>query len=172
MDLTRLMRERFSCRKYSEYIPSKEEITLLLEAANIAPSACNRQPWHFTIVTPGDTTGRNAILKAYSRDWIASANTFIIVGGIEDSAWVRPFDNHNHIDIDIAIATEHICLKATEIGLATCWICNFDPATLIDNISFPEGVTPKVILPVGKPAPEQVVPNKTRKPLSEIVEWR
>lgn len=172
MNLDTIMRERFSCRKYSEYVPSKAEIEALLEAARIAPSACNRQPWHFTVITAADEAGRQAVRKAYDREWIATASTYIVVSGTPATAWVRPYDEHNHVDIDIAITTEHICLKATEIGLATCWICNFDPKVLAEELGMGDDVKPMVIIPVGKPAEGTVIPEKTRKQLSETVTWR
>ena len=172
MGLDTIMRERFSCRKYSEYIPSKDEIVSLLEAARMAPSACNKQPWHFTVIMPGDKVGREAVLAAYNREWIASASTYIIVSGTPDTAWVRPYDEHNHVDIDIAIATEHICLKATEIGLATCWICNFDTKVLANELGMGDEIKPMVIIPIGMPAEGTVIPKKTRKQLSEMTTWR
>ncbi|MDE6196531.1 MAG: nitroreductase family protein [Muribaculaceae bacterium] len=172
MNLDKIMAERFSCRKYSTYVPTREELTALLEAARIAPSACNRQPWHFTVVGADDADGRSAVAASYERDWVTTAPVYIIISGNSDNAWVRPFDSHNHVDVDAAIATEHICLKATELGLATCWICNFDPAALTSRMTFPEGFHPIVILPVGRPAEGTVIPAKTRKPLSETVTWR
>lgn len=171
MKLTDIIEQRYSCRKYSDYVPTAEEITAVLDAARLAPSATNRQPWHFTVVTAGATEGRAAVLSAYAREWIASANTFIIVSGCPDGAWVRPYDGHCHCDIDIAIATEHMCLRATDMGLATCWICNFDPAILSGALPLPEGYKPMVILPLGKPEEGAVVPARTRKSLEEITTW-
>ena len=82
---------------------------------------------------------------------------------------VRPHDGHNHIDIDIAIATEHICLQAAELGLGTCWICHFDPARLTVDLALPHGIVPKAIIPVGYPAEGVKAPAKNRKTLDEIL---
>lgn len=44
--------------------------------------------------------------------------------------WVRRYDEKPHGDIDVAIAAEHLCLAATEKGLGTCWVCNYDTAKM------------------------------------------
>lgn len=171
MKFTDIIEQRYSCRKYSGYVPTAAEITAVLDAARLAPSATNRQPWHFTVVTAGAPEGRAAVLSSYAREWIATANTFIIVSGNAEDAWVRPYDGHNHIDIDVAIATEHMCLRATDLGLATCWICNFDPAILAGVLPLPAGYKPMVILPLGKPEAGSAIPPKTRKALDDITTW-
>lgn len=135
----------------------------------MAPSAVNRQPWHFTVVT--NNADIATICRAYNRDWIQTANTFIIVSGSFEAAWTRPYDAHNHVDVDIAIATEHICLKATDLGLNTCWVCNFDPEIVVAGIELPQGFEPKVIIPIGKAADDVVQPEKTRKDFDQIVTW-
>lgn len=163
-----LVRERYSCRSYTEAAPTDEQLNSILEAAHMAPSACNRQPWRFMIIRPDNAAGQAAVRTAYDRPWIDSAHTFIIVCGVPAEAWVRPYDNVSHLAVDIAIATEHMCLQATELGLGTCWVCHFDPAKLKDAIQFPEGVEPMVILPVGVPATD-AVPEKKRRPLDELI---
>ena len=159
--------ERYSCRSYSSAPVSSGEISALLEAARIAPSACNRQPWKFIVAGADDTVARQAILESYPREWVLTAPTHIIVCGVPSEAWVRPTDGHNHVDIDVAIATEHICLEATALGLASCWICNFDPAVLSSRLNLPEGIVPMVILPIGRPADNR--PEKRRKPIADII---
>ncbi|MDE6574509.1 MAG: nitroreductase family protein [Muribaculaceae bacterium] len=164
-----LVRERCSCRAYKpDLAPSDESLELILEAARLAPSACNRQPWRFMLIRPDDEKGQAAIRRAYDREWIDSAHTFIIVCGVPAEAWVRPYDNVSHLAIDVAIATEHMCLQATALGLGTCWVCHFDPAKLKAELNFPEGVEPMVILPVGFPA-NDIIPEKKRRKLDELV---
>lgn len=172
MILKEAIETRYSCRQYSGYRPTRTELEGILEAARLAPSAKNLQPWHFTVVTPDDPEACAAVVSSYGREWLQSANTFIIVSGNASEAWVRPFDGHCHVDIDIAIATEHLCLAATAAGLNTCWICNFDPDALMSAMTFPAGFRPAVIVPVGKAAEGSPVPKKTRKTLDEIVTWR
>lgn len=167
-DFSALVHERYSCRSYSEARPTDNEISAVLEASRLAPSACNRQPWRFMVVRPEDTRAYNAILASYNRPWLASANTFIIVFGVPSEAWVRPCDGVSHMGIDVAIATEHLCLAAADLGLGTCWICNFDPAVLREGLKVSSDLEPMVILPLGYPATDSV-PAKVRKEMSELI---
>lgn len=159
---------RYSCRSYSDDIPTADEVRAILEQARMAPSACNRQPWRIMVIGPDDTDGREAVCAAYDRPWIAGAPYYLIVCGVADEAWVRPFDGKCHVDVDVAILTEHICLCAADAGIGTCWVCNFDPAVLKSKIVFPAGVNPVVILPLGYPATGQI-PEKKRKDLDDIL---
>lgn len=170
MNFNELSLKRFSCRKYTEEIPSRDVITQLLQQTSLAPSACNKQPWHFIVITPEDAAGRKAVIDSYSRQWIETAPYYIIMCGVPAQAWVRPHDGKNHVDVDVSIATEHLCLAAADMGLGTCWVCNFDPAVLTAGLELPEELVPVAIVPVGFPATE--APAKTRKDLNEITTWR
>lgn len=161
--------ERYSCRNYSERIPAAEEIRTLLEAAHMAPSACNKQPWRLLVIGPDDIDGRRALTEAYNRPWFDAAPWHIVVCGDENEGWVRPFDEKSHIMVDAAIITEHICLLAAAMGLATCWVCNYDPSRLADGFDFGPGIVPVAILPVGYPAEGAEVPEKKRKSLDDIL---
>lgn len=163
-----LSHERYSCRHYSTDIPARSIVDSILGLATLAPSACNRQPWRMMIVGPDDIAARAAVKASYSREWIGEAPYYVIVCGVPAEAWVRGFDGKNHVDIDVAILTEHICLAATGAGLGTCWVCNFDPAVLGKGIAFEDGVLPVVILPMGYPA-ETTMPEKKRKELNDII---
>ncbi len=168
-DFEDIVRGRYSCRAYSAEVPSEEQIKAVLEDARLAPSACNRQPWRFLVIGPDDSEGRKALLDSYQRDWLAPAQTFIVVCGVPSEAWVRPYDGKSHLDIDVAIATEHICLSATAHGLGTCWVCHFDPEKLVKGLSLPDEFVPMVIVPIGYAAEGSKVPVKQRKSLDEIV---
>ncbi|MDD4845891.1 MAG: nitroreductase family protein, partial [Petrimonas sp.] len=70
------------------------------------------------------------------------------------------------------IAVEHMVLKITELGLGTCWVCNFNSQTVKEGLQLSENVEPIVLLPVGYP--ENVDPdprNKKRKSPEEITKW-
>lgn len=160
--------QRYSCRGYSDQTVGRDAILQVIEAARTAPSACNRQPWHFLIVT--EKEGREAIAECYNRDWIRSAGTFIICLGNHSEAWHRA-DGKDHTDVDISIATEHICLQAADLGLATCWVCNFDIEKLRKAFAIPENLEPIAIIPLGYPAKDSVISEKKRKTINDIVSW-
>ena len=169
-EFIQLAQERFSCRSYKPLLPSNDELRKVVEAAHIAPSECNKQPWKFVIAT--SDKARKAIAAAYSRDWINTAPAFIVAVGNHSEAWHRAnFDNKDHTDVDLSIAIEHMCLAATSLGLGTCWVCNFNPQALNEALNLDKGLEAIAILPIGYPADECTVPVKQRKPIEQITEW-
>ena len=131
----------------------------------MAPSAVNKQPWHFRIVS--DESGLKALGQCYNRDWFATAPTVIVASIRHDEEWVRG-DGKHHGDIDIAIAVEHLCLAATEQGLATCWVCNFDAALCSELFEMPDNEEPAVIIPLGYAA--DTAKPKSRKAIEDITQ--
>ncbi len=167
--LLALIKERYSCRNYRKGVaPSRDELRALVDAARLAPSACNRQPWRF-LVADADPL-RSEIAACYPRQWAADAGVFIVCLGEHETAWHRA-DGKDHTDVDLSIAAEHICLAATAIGLATCWICNFDVDKLSHLLNLPAGLEAVAVLAVGYPAEDQEPTPKKRKPLDEIILW-
>jgi nitroreductase len=166
MDFKTLMSSRYSVRKYKPEILTKELINEVLEAGRIAPTAVNRQPFVFVVVN--DPEKLKLLQEAYPRDWFKQAPQVIVVCGDHKTAWKRSVDGKDHTDIDLAIATDHMTLRATELGLGTCWVCNFDPAKVSKTLNLPGHLEPAVLLPIGHPE-EVEVPQKNRKSLSELV---
>lgn len=166
---TSIFSQRYSCRAYAPRAVGRESVLRILEAARLAPSAVNRQPWTFLVVD--DESGRRSVIDAYDREWVRSAPLFIIVIGHHDQAWHRQADAKDHTDIDCAIAAEHICLAATAEELATCWVCNFDPVKLRAAFDIPDSAEPIAVIPLGYPAEGSKTPDKVRKPLDQIVKW-
>lgn len=164
-----LFSERYSCRAYQERAVEREKLEAVLEAARLAPSACNRQPWTFLVVDSDD--GRAAVIEAYDRDWIRTAPVYIVVFGHHSQGWHRGSDGKDHTDIDVAIAVEHICLAAANVGLATCWVCNFDPAVIRRTFNADADAEPVAIIPIGYASEQSKVPAKVRKPFDEVVKW-
>ena len=145
----------------------KEKILQVIEAARIAPSAVNFQPWHFIVVTSEEM--KSKIAETYSRDWFRKAPAIIVVCGDHSSSWKRN-DGKDHCDIDVAIAVEHMTLAAADMGLGTCWVCAFDAAKCHQVLDLPENLEVIALLPIGYPADDEV-PQKKRKSINEIVSW-
>ncbi len=167
MDFINLAKQRYSSRKYSSRQIEKDKLELVLEAGRIAPSAANLQPWIFVVVK-----GENVenLRKCYHREWFKAAPVYIVLCADHTRSWKRA-DGKDHADIDIAIATDHMTLAATSIGLASCWICNFDKQKLIEVLELPPAFEPIVILPIAYPEDTVDMERHTirRKPLREIV---
>lgn len=166
-----LAQRRFSLRIYKEQAVEKEKIDYILDCARLAPSAANFQPWHFYVIT--SEADKLEVQKAYNRDWFKKAPLYIIACGKSDEAWKRSnYDNKSHVDIDLAIACEHLSLAATEIGLGSCWVCNFDPQIISQFLNLPDNINPIAIFPIGYPEESAEIPTKKRKELHEISTWK
>ena len=167
MNFQTLVQRRYSVRDYRPEIPEASLLTAVLDAARLAPSACNRQPWHFYVVR--SAAAREALAGAYPRPWFATAPLYIVLTVRHDEEWGRPSDGHRHGIVDASIAAEHICLAATEAGLGTCWVCAFDVEAARRALPLKADEEPVIILPIGYPAEGSVAPEKNRKTLGEIV---
>ncbi len=170
MTFNELARKRYSCRKYDPRPVEEEKIGQILEAGRIAPSAVNLQPWRFFVFTSRHELEK--LYGTYHRDWFRTAPCVIAICGDHRESWKRR-DGKDHCDIDIAIATDHMTLQAAELGLATCWICNFDPDKVRRLLELPGHLEPVVLLPVGYPldSPDPDRHHSKRKATEEIVKY-
>ena len=164
MDFLELAKNRYSCRAYKPLNVENEKLEYIMECVRFAPSAVNKQPWLFHIVS--NEAEKAKLQQCYNRDWFNTAPMYIIASVLHDEEWVRA-DGKHHGDIDIAIAVEHLCLAATEQGLATCWVCNFDAALCKELFALPDNEEPAVVIPLGYAADE--AKPKSRKPIEAIV---
>ena len=164
MKLLDLVKTRYSCRNYQPTNVEKEKLDYIMECVRFAPSAVNKQPWLFHIVSNEDDKAK--LQQCYNRDWFKTAPMYIIASILHDEEWVRS-DGKHHGNIDIAISVEHLCLAATEQGLATCWVCNFDANQCKEMFAIPENEEPAVIIPLGYAADE--IKPKSRKAIDAIV---
>ena len=171
MSFLDIARNRYSCRNYDSQPVDQVKLDLILEAGRVAPSAVNFQPWHFYVLT--ESADLEKFYSAYHREWFNTAPCVIVICGDHERAWKRKSDEKDHTDVDVAITTDHMTLQATELGLGTCWICNFDVEKTRKLLKLPAHLEPIVILPVGYPL-DEVVPDRhdeKRKSLSEIVSY-
>ncbi|MFV0554233.1 MAG: nitroreductase family protein [Mangrovibacterium sp.] len=167
MDVITAIRNRYSERTYKSKPIKSEELFQILDAGRLAPSACNKQPWKFIVVSAKENL--KALHEAYPRDWFATAPQVIVVCGEQEEAWKRSnFDDKCSVDIDAAIAIDHMTLRATELGIGSCWVCNFNPQPVLEALELPEGVEPIALLPIGYPASASPS-EKKRKAIEEVV---
>ena len=162
-----LSQERFSARKFTSEAVSLEDVDYIMECVRLAPLAVNRQPWHWLIVRSDEA--KEKLQECYDREWFKTAPMYIVGMKNVNENWVRRYDEKPHGDIDVAIAAEHLCLAATERGLGTCWVCNYDTDKMLQF--FPrEGFEAVVIIPLGHIAEDCPHAEKKRKEMNEIVE--
>jgi nitroreductase len=166
MEFSALIRARYSVRAYKPDPVEEEKLQQVLEAARLAPTAANRQPFQLIVIP---TAGRQADLRRiYNREWFVKAPLVICACAMPAQGWVR-MDGKPYTDVDVTIAMDHLILAATDLGLGTCWIAAFDPAAARQVLDLPEGMEPVVFTPLGYPA-DQLRP-KERKPLSVLVQY-
>lgn len=170
MSFLDLAKKRYSCRKYKEQDISKEKLLKVIEAGRVAPSAVNKQPWQFVIITENDLLDK--IKSCYAKDWIQSAPAIIVICGDHDISWKRD-DGKDHCDIDVAITTDHMALAATDNGLATCWVCKFNAKKCAEILNLPDNMEPTVLLPIGYPddLKDKDRHDSDRKNQNEIYYW-
>jgi len=171
MQFQELIIARQSVRNFTNVLPPKDELTLVLNAARLAPSAVNFQPCQFIMVSSEDMM--KEVHTCYHRDWFNTAPACIVVVGNHNKAWKRTSDGKDFTDIDVAIAIDHLTLQATEIGLGTCWVCNFDVEKVSALFDLPTYMEPIALIPIGYPSDvKDLLPKeKERTPFDEIVKW-
>lgn len=163
MTVLEAIRKRYSCRSYQERGIERDKLDTILEAARLAPSARNLQDWRFVVVTDSETKRR--VAEATSRpDDFAKAGA--IIAACSNSDYVMRC-GQAVAPIDVAIALEHICLQATEMGLGTCWIGSFDPQKVRQVLGIPADVAIIELMTIGYPADSK--PQPKREPIEKIV---
>ena len=164
MEFQELIEKRYSVRAYKPDPVPDESLEQVLDAARLAPTAANRQPFQLIVI---HTAGREAELKRiYGRDWFVQAPVVICACGVPAQGWVRR-DGKNYTDVDVAIVMDHLILAAANLGLGTCWIGAFDPQAAREVLGLPGDVEPIAFTPLGYPADR--LGAKKRKPLDELV---
>ena len=167
MEFVELIKKRYSVRAYKPDPVEEDKLEQVLEAARLAPTASNRQPFQIIVI---HTAGREAELRRiYGRDWFVQPPLVICACGMPAQNWVRSSDGKNYNDVDVAIVMDHLILAAADLGLGTCWIGAFDPAAAREVLGLPDDVEPIAFTPLGYPA-DQPRPKK-RKALPELVRY-
>ena len=168
MNLLEIAKSRYSVRNYKSNEVEESKLALVLEAFRVAPSAVNFQPWHLIVMKLAQNKAK--VYEAYQREWLKSAPILLIACGDHTASWKRS-DGKDHLDIDMGIAIDHLMLQATELGLGTCWVCNFNAVILKQNLNLPEQIEQIAIIPLGYPVDTSDINrhDTKRKTLSEFV---
>ena len=191
--------QRRSIRKYKPDPVPDHIITKLLDAARLAPSGCNAQPWRFKVIKNEDD--RKLLAQtAYGQSFIAEAPVVFVccadiqgylggsVSGIQDIGKIKAIDKYivqiilartdkmkmlkiedlaPRIAFNVAIAVEHIILRALDFSLGTCWVRLFDEIKVRRMFGWDENIHVVALLPVGYPD-ESPGPRK-RRTLEDII---
>jgi nitroreductase len=174
MTFLELARKRQSVRSYSPASVLRPVIDRCLEAARLAPSACNSQPWHFIVVDdPALKTklAQKAFSGVYSMNAFAAAAPVLVVVVRDRSGYFSALGGFcrglQFGLVDIGIACEHFVLQAQEEGVGTCWLGWFDEHAVKKLLNIPKNRKADMMISMGYPA-DDTVREKARKPLSDI----
>jgi len=167
LDIFDTIRQRKSLRSYASTPVSEEVLVRILEAARLAPSAVNFQPWHFVVVE--DQRKRTRIAGGCKYGKFIAESPVVIVG-----CGNKKVSPKWHI-VDTTIALEHLVLAATALELGTCWIGSFDSGDLREMLTLPQEYEIVALVALGyprektKPVAESLPVGRRRKKLEEIV---
>lgn len=169
-----LAKSRQSVRAYTDKPVEKDKIIRCLEAARIAPSACNAQPWKFVVVD--DTELKNSIADATNNrilplnHFTKQAPVHVVVVREKPNFTSKVgtlIRNKTYTLIDVGIATEHFCLQAASEGLGTCILGWFNEKRVKELLNIPKNKRAELIITVGYPATDELR-DKIRKNLEDI----
>lgn len=176
-DFLSLVRRRQSVRGYDPRPVEKEKLERCLEAARLAPSACNAQPWSFVVVDRPDLKNRLADLTADRwlplNHWTKQApiHVVVVVERANLTAHIgAKVKKRDFSWMDVGIAAEHFCLQAASEGLGTCMLGWFKEQKVKDLLQIPAAKRIGLIITLGYPAGDEIRP-KIRKDLEAIVHW-
>lgn len=166
MQFLELANKRYSVRAYKTDPVEDNKLQQVLEAARLAPTAANCQPFQLIVIL---TKGKEAELgHIYGRPWFVQAPVVICICAIPSQSWVRR-DGKNYSDVDAAIVFDHLTLAASDLGLGTCWIGAFDPEAARQVLKLPKEVEPIAFTPLGYP--DDQPRTKIRKAVSDLVRY-
>ena len=178
MKLIDLILQRQSVRRYTDKPVEREKLERCLEAATLAPSACNAQPWKFIVVDEPILVKKLAKetwnkLVAFNR-FVDQAPVLIVIS-IEKSPFVPTIGgrikNKEYPLIDIGIASEHFCLQAEEEGLGTCMLGWFNEKAVQKLLNIPKNRRIALLISVGYAPEDYKMRRKIRKEFSKVVSY-
>jgi nitroreductase len=159
LNVKNAIRKRRSIRRYQRKPLPEKELMDILEAARLAPSGSNRQPWQM-IVVRDEERKRGLVPLCKNQEFIADCSVLLV--GLDDpkQKWAR---------VDLTIAFDHISLAAVEMGLGTCWIGAFDRKAVGDYLMVPEPLVVTACMTLGYPAEEPE--PRHRKDMEALFFW-
>ena len=168
MEFSEVIKKRRSTRKFTNDGVSREQIIKMLEAATIAPNACNMQSWHFYVVTDKAVKAKLADESAIA-EWATTAPVMFVVCSDAKEIVARFGARAENLFTvqDTAAAIENLLLCAADMGLGGCFMGAFNEEKVRATVGVKEDHRPVAVVPVGVPAVE--LPARPRNPLESVV---
>ncbi len=167
MEFQKVLDGRYSVRSYKQTPVEDEKIEAILNAARIAPTAKNSQPQKIFVVKSED--GMNKVRELTTCHF--DAPLVFIICGDSDRACILKSNGKNFMEIDCAIVQTYMMLKASDLGLGTCWVGRIMPEDVKTAFNLPENLVVYGFLVAGYPSDEcEPAPRHfERLPLDEFV---
>lgn len=167
MEFEKLIKERYSVRKFKEEHLPENALDKILEAGHLAPTGCNYQPQRILVLNTDESMKK---LKECTRCHFDAPTAMLVCCNINES-WTRPYDSAKSAPVDAAIVTTHLMLAAKNEGIGSCWVMHFNPEAMKNSFNIPENYIPVALLVMGYPA-EDAKPlplHETYRPIEDVV---
>ena len=174
MEFSELILKRQSDRRYAPKPVAREHILKCLEAARMAPSACNSQPWKFIVVDD-----RSKLIQISEAAIGLGMNKFtvqvpVLVAVVQENMNLEAkagavVKDKDYSMMDLGMAVENFCLQAAELGLGTCIMGWFDEKKVKDVLGVPRSRRVQLLISLGHP--DGPTRNKVRKTIEDISSW-
>ena len=170
MELSKVIRERFSVRDYAPRAIEPEKLAAILEAGRIAPTAANKQPQRIYVIQSPEGLEK---IRALTRCAFNAPAVLLFVYD-EEAVWKSPLEpgfNSGHQDVSI-VAT-HMMLAAWDLGIGSCWVNFFPNTETAKAFGLPESEKAVLLLPIGYPG-EKAAPSPMHsmyKPMEELAKF-
>jgi len=178
MALLDLIKHRKSVRDFLDRPVEREKIMMCLEAARLAPSECNSQPWKFIVVDDRqlkDKLCNAAFGGIYSINSFCKTAPVIVVVISEKSKFIARvggmFRGTKYYLIDIGVAVEHFVLEAEDLGLGTCWIGWFNEGGVKSVLNIPQHKKIDTLIALGYYDREKLGPEHIKEPMDKIASF-
>jgi len=178
MALLDLLKHRKSIRDFLDRPVERKKIMMCLEAARLAPSACNSQPWKFIVVDDRqlkDKLGDAAFRGIYSMNSFCKMAPVMVVVVSEKSKFSARiggmFRGTKYYLIDIGVAIEHFVLQAEDLGLGTCWIGWFNERAVKSVLEIPNRKKIDILIALGYYDREKTSSEHSREPIDKIASF-
>ncbi|MDH5696650.1 MAG: nitroreductase family protein [Dehalococcoidia bacterium] len=173
-----VIKHRKSVREFLDRPVEREKIMKCLEAARLAPSACNSQPWRFIVVDDKQLKDKlcdAAFGGVYMVNSFCKMAPVIVVVVSEKSKFLARiggmFRGTKYYLIDIGIACEHFVLEAEDLGLGTCWIGWFNEAGVKSVLNIPKDKKIDILIATGYYDKEKVSAEHGREPIDKVASF-
>ena len=169
MEFKEVVRNRYSCKKYSDRPVEAEKLNAILEAGRAAPTAKNLQEQHVYVVQSAEALAKvDAVTPCRY-----GAPTVLVVAFDKNNVFTYPGGKRDSGVEDATIVATHMILAAADQGVDSCWINFLDPEKLAEVLGLPENEEALMVMDLGYAAEGAgPLPNhSSRKPLNETVSW-